>query len=811
MKRLILVLGLVMAGVCVLAQGSKTDVIDPIRSRGQQHRNRYGKDRDQHVIGHVVSKGEHLPFASVAVKGTAIGTATDETGHYRLMSLPEGKLTIRVQSVGYRPSEKEITIERGKTKELNFELAEDILGLEEVVVTGDRNEKNRRESSVIVNTITPKLFNMTNAVTLSDGLNFSPGVRMENDCQNCGFNQVRMNGMEGPYSQILINGRPVFSGLAGVYGLELIPSNMLERIEIVRGGGSALYGSNAIAGTINLILRDPIRNTYEFGLTEGFSGVGTTGSGSPSRDLSINGNSSVVSDDHKTGMAIYGFYRDRQPFDANGDGFSELTRIKNTTFGSRFFHRFGMRSKLSADFFNIKEERRGGDRFDYPPHESNMTEEVTHDITTGALTFDLFTRETDLLSVFFSGQHVHRDSYYGANMSLKDYGKTRGFTYSLGTQYHAYLGKSELTIGLENREEWLKDKKLGYADWEHAVVSDGEVVEVPHTENTIVADQKSNTIGTFAQYGIDLEKLGISIGARFDHYAITDKESQSLKKTGNVFSPRITLKYNVVNDFQARASYSQGYRAPQIFDEDLHIETSGSRQVIHQNDPSLKQETSHSFMASVDYNRQLGKIFLGFLAEGFYTRLNDAFANEYGIPDENGVVAYTRTNADGGAAVRGVNMELNLNTGGHFSLKSGFTIQCSRYEEAQEFSEKKFFRTPGNYGYLTLDFKPVRCLGISPTANYTGTMLIPYFGNQLSNPEAGDLRESDPFLDLGLKLRYDIRLNGATLQAFGGMKNVFNSWQDDFDKGIDRDPGYVYGPALPRTIYVGVRIGNMLN
>ena len=811
MKRFILVLGLVIAVVCTLAQGSKTDVIDQIGSKGQQHRNRYGKNRDQHVIGHVVSKGEHLPFASVAVKGTAIGAATDETGHYRLMSLPEGKLTIRVQSVGYRPSEKEITIERGKTKELNFELAEDVLGLEEVVVTGDRNEKNRRESSVIVNTITPKLFNMTNAVTLSDGLNFSPGVRMENNCQNCGFNQVRMNGMEGPYSQILINGRPVFSGLAGVYGLELIPSNMLERIEIVRGGGSALYGSNAIAGTINLILRDPIRNTYEFGLTEGFSGVGITGSGNPSRDLSINGNSSVVSDDHKTGMAIYGFYRDRQPFDANGDDFSELTRIKNTTFGSRFFHRFGMRSKLSADFFNIKEERRGGDRFDYPPHESNVTEGVTHDITTGALTFDLFTRETDLLSVFFSGQQVHRDSYYGANMSLKDYGKTRGFTYSLGTQYHAYLGKSELTIGLENREEWLKDKKLGYADWEHAVVFDGEVVEVPHTENTIVADQKSNTIGTFAQYGIDLEKLGISIGARFDHYAITDKESQSLRKTGNVFSPRITLKYNVVNDFQTRVSYSQGYRAPQIFDEDLHIETSGSRQVIHQNDPSLKQETSHSFMASVDYNRQLGKIFLGFLAEGFYTRLNDAFANEYGIPDENGVVAYTRTNADGGAAVRGVNMELNLNTGGHFSLKSGFTIQCSRYEEAQEFSEKKFFRTPGNYGYLTLDFKPVRCLGISPTANYTGTMLIPYFGNQLSNPEAGGLRESDPFLDMGLKLRYDIRLNGATLQVFGGMKNVFNSWQDDFDKGIDRDPGYVYGPALPRTIYVGVRIGNMLN
>jgi len=104
------------------------------------------------------------------------------------------------------------------------------LGLEEVVITGDRNETNRTESATIVNTITPKLFAITQSVTLSEGLNFCPGLRMENNCQNCGFSQVRMNGMAGPYSQILINSRPIFSGLAGVYGLELIPSSMIERV-----------------------------------------------------------------------------------------------------------------------------------------------------------------------------------------------------------------------------------------------------------------------------------------------------------------------------------------------------------------------------------------------------------------------------------------------------------------------------------------------------------------------------------------------------------------------------------------------------
>ncbi len=766
---------------------------------------------DANIVGHVVSGGQHLPFVSVSLAGTTIGTTTDETGHYRLINMPEGTFTIKVQSVGYKPKEQSVSTKKRETIEVNFNLEEDILGLEEVVVTGDRNEKKRQDASVIVNTISPKLFTTINSATLSEGLNFSPGVRMEDNCQNCGFSQVRMNGMEGPYSQILINGRAIFSGLAGVYGLELIPSNMLERIEVVRGGGSALYGSNAIAGTINLILRDPIRNSYEFGTNGNLTGIGLKNAGDPKGDYSVNANASVVSEDNRTGMAIYGFFRDRQPFDANNDGFSELPKIKNTTFGTRLFHRFGIRNKLTADFFNIKEDRRGGDKFNLPVHESGIAEAVNHDITTGALTFDQFVRTSDKWSVYLSGQQVLRDSYYGANQSLKDYGKTKGFTYVLGTQYNMHFDRSNLSIGMENREEWLNDKKLGYPDFENATIVDGVIVTIPHTDDTMVADQKSSIFGVFGQYEMNFGKLDVSLGGRFDHYEITDKSEDGAGKTGNIFSPRVTLKYGLFDHLQSRLSYSQGYRAPQVFDEDLHIETSGSRQVIHQNDPNLKQETSHSFMASLDFDKQFGHTIIDFLAEGFYTRLNDAFVNEYGTPDENGVVVYTRTNADGGAIVKGVNFELNVVPNKSLTFKSGFTFQSSRYEDAQEFDEKRFFRTPDNYGFLTIDWEPVSNLGISSSANYIGKMLVPYFGPQLASPEDGELRKSASFFDLGAKIRYNIKLNGATLQVFGGMKNIFNSYQKDFDKGIDRDPGYVYGPSQPRTIYFGIKIGNMLN
>ncbi|MBI9055804.1 MAG: TonB-dependent receptor [Bacteroidales bacterium] len=765
---------------------------------------------DANIVGHVVSNGEHIPFATVSVKGTTVGISTDETGHYQLINLPEGNHIIIAQSLGYKPQKKEIISKAGETKELNFELEQDVLGLEEVVITGDRNATNRIGSSTIVNTITPKLFATTQSVTLSEGLNFCPGLRMENNCQNCGFSQIRMNGMEGPYSQILINSRPIFSGLAGVYGLELIPSSMIERVEVVRGGGSALYGSNAIAGTINLILKDPINNSYEFGVNTGLIGVGLDNSGNPAQDYSVNFNTSLVSADHKTGMALYGFYRDREPFDANNDDFSEIALLKNTTIGTRLYHRFGARSKLTADFFNIKEDRRGGDKFDYSVHEANIAEALKHNLTTGALTYEHFFRENDLFSIYISGQRVNRDSYYGAKKSLSDYGNTKDFSYTIGTQYNAKFGISNLVIGIENGGAWLKDKKLGCADIDNAIIVNDTIISVPHTDNITVANQTTNTSGLFAQYEINWNKLKVSVGARFDHYNVEDKENSGSDKSGNVLSPRLTFKYDIKKYLQARVSYSQGYRAPQLFDEDLHIAISGSRKIIHKNSTDLKQEISHSYMASLDFNKKLGDVHIGLLLEGFYTQLNDAFANEYSEPDENGTVIYTRVNTDEGAKVQGVNIELNVVPTNKFSVKAGFTLQNSKYEQAQEFNEKKFFRTPEDYGYLTLDWQVSKRWGISSTSNYTGKMFVPYFGLQIPNPDDGKLSETESFFDLGLKVRYNIKLNGATLQLFTGAKNIFNSYQSDFDTGVDRDPGYVYGPMNPRTIYFGLKIGNFL-
>ncbi|MBR8726542.1 TonB-dependent receptor [Bacteroides pyogenes] len=193
---------------------------------------------DANIIGHVieVSTGDHVPGVSIFLKGTTIGTVSDNTGHFRLMDLPLGKKTVVMKAVGYKTKEQEVVLKKGVTIELNFNLEEDVAALDAVVVSANRNETTRRLAPTLVNVIDTKMFACANANNLAQGIVFQPGVRVENNCQNCGFNQVRINGMDGRYTQILIDSRPIMSALAGVYGLEQIPTNMIE--DRTRGSGA---------------------------------------------------------------------------------------------------------------------------------------------------------------------------------------------------------------------------------------------------------------------------------------------------------------------------------------------------------------------------------------------------------------------------------------------------------------------------------------------------------------------------------------------------------------------------------------------
>jgi outer membrane receptor for ferrienterochelin and colicins len=215
-------------------------------------------------------------------------------------------------------------------------------------------------------------------------------------------------------------------------------------------------------------------------------------------------------------------------------------------------------------------------------------------------------------------------------------------------------------------------------------------------------------------------------------------------------------------------------------------------------------------MFSLDFSKEYKKSAFTVLLEGFYTQLENAFVNEYGDIDENGIIIYTRVNSEEVSVIQGINMEFNYAPNYDISFTGGFTVQKSVYGDLQEFDSKRFFRTPSDYGYFVFDWDASKKLSISATANYTGKMLVPYFGPTLDNPEDGELRETERFYDFGAKVSYKIKLKSSTMQIYAGVKNIFNSYQNDFDSGIERDPGYVYGPINPRTIYIGLKFGNML-
>ena len=280
------------------------------------------------ITGKVTSSDLPLEAVSIQLENKTIKkwTTTDRNGQYTL-SLPAGEYRLKVQSLGYKPHNDKITIVADETVQLPINLKEDVLGIDEVVITATKTKENRKDAPVLVSVTGTKELATAKAHTLVEGLVFQPGLRTEVNCQNCGTTQVRINGLDGPYSQILIDGRPIFGSLNGVYGLDQIPANMIERIEVIRGGGSALFGSNAIAGTINVITKNPIKN-------EAQAGVVSSLIAGKAADVVSSLNGSLISDNYTRGISFHALHRARQSYDANGDDFTEITRLRNLNVGA---------------------------------------------------------------------------------------------------------------------------------------------------------------------------------------------------------------------------------------------------------------------------------------------------------------------------------------------------------------------------------------------------------------------------------------------------------------------------------------------
>ena len=745
------------------------------------------------VSGVVKVNGEKAEFAQVQIESTILGATCNYEGQFLIKKIPFGTYYITASYIGYTKLRQEFTLSEDQAEvELDFELTQQTMQLEDVVVTGTKTPKRITNSPVIVNVISSETLDNVQACNLSEGLKFQPGLRVETDCQTCNYTQLRMNGLAGGYSQILINGRPIFSPLTGLYGLEQLPTNMIERIEVVRGGGSSLYGSSAIGGTVNVITKVPKTNSYEFNYTyQNIDGQ--------THDNTVSGNATLVSKNKNSGVSFFMNHRERGFYDANGDNFSEIPLIKNTSIGTNMFFLPKENQKLELSVSHINEYRFGGEMIlDKPAYLTQQSEERTHNVWMASGDYQInFNKDKSSFITYVALQNTKRNHYTGIQpdqgtpeydefVKNPPYGISDVSTYNVGVQVNHQVdnflkGKNVFTLGTE-------------------YVYDNVFDEIP-TYNYLI-DQTTQDFGTFLQSDWEIiPQLTLLSGVRMDKHNLLEKV---------LFSPRASLLYKLKTTTQFRVSYGTGFRAPQAFDTDLHIAFAGGGISRVSLSPDLKQEKSQSISASVNFDKAVEKWIAGFTIDGFYNRLNDAFYLNPVGQDAFGE-QFVKQNGSG-ATVKGVTLELRMNYNKKVQLESGFTIQDSRFDDAVEYIDgiagiKEFTRTPTNYGYAIATITPIKNFNATINYLYTGRMKVPHFAGAINN-DVDEIENTKAFSELGAKVGYTIPIKalGNKIEIYGGVKNIFNAYQSNFDEGKDRDSNYVFGPAQPRTYFVGLKI-----
>lgn len=708
---------------------------------------------------------EPLAGARVSVQPGDVKTVSDADGRYCFAELAPAAYQVVAEYGGFSQlGVVDVTVEGGSWS-LDLMVKANIR--EQVVVTATRTRKGLDEVAVRTQLITKDFMDATGARTLADAVEYTTGLRVESNCQNCNFSQIRLLGLEGPYTEILVDGQPVISSLAQVYGIEQIPARMIDRIEVVKGGGSALYGPGAVGGVVNVIPREAAR-----------SGGGVSGSvDMMGGQASVLGNGSYdwVSAGGRTVLTTFGQLDRVRAHDVDGDGFTEVSQRDLGAFGLRFGQRLlDDDARLAVDLNRIHEYRRGGDRLDLPPDQAFVAEQLDstrygvgaswlHAPNNGAFDY----------TVTASMSHMTRDSYYGTFMDPNAFGDTRSVLGVADAQLNHYLGGGHvLSWGGQLSAESIADNQPAYGRF---------------------IDESSRNLGLFVQHDWAFASgFQVLLGARADKHTAIDRV---------IVSPRAALMYSPMENLDFRASVATGFRAPEVFDEDLHLSAAGGSPHLIFLSPELREERSHNLMLGGEWKPTLGPGQGLLEVNGFYTRLADLFHNIEHDDPATGAFEFLKVNL-GGARVYGVETNVGWGIGEELILQGGVVVQRARFDEPDpDWGSRAFFRTPDVYGNFSATWNN----GIADLfvgALYTGPMKAPHYAGFI----AEDRLETTPsFVTLDLYVSRTVRWSGRPVVITLGARNLTDAYQGDLDRGPLRDASYVYGPRFPRTLKLGFR------
>lgn len=736
------------------------------------------------IEGIVLANQKPLEAATVALKGTRFGLTTDSTGAYRLTNIPAGNYQLNVSMIGYETFRRNVTLSAGQVININAVLHESPNNLNEVVITGTLKEVSKLESPVPVEIYTPKFFQKNPTPSLYDALQTVNGVRPQLNCNVCNTGDIHINGLEGPYTMVLIDGMPIVSALSTVYGLSGIPNSLVERIEVVKGPASTLYGSEAVAGLINIITKIPQKAPLVT------ADVFATSWQEFNADLGVK----IRAGEKVSSLLGLNYYNYQNPLDKNGDGFTDVTlQHRISVFNKwQFNRREGRMASLAGRYYY--EDRWGG----------QTSWERRWRGSDSVYGESIFTSRVELIGLYqlpvpekitfqFSVNNHHQNSYYGFVPFMAD----QRIMFGQFLWDKTFKNKVNLLVGTPFRYTYYDDN-----------------TSATQSADTLRPINKPDRIwlpGIFAQAELNpTEQHKLLLGLRYDYNSLH----------GHILTPRLSHKWTVTPTNILRLNIGTGYRVANLFTED-HAALTGARQVIIREE--LKPE--QSWNVNLNYNKRviLPNGFLGFDATLFYTRFSNRILPDYDT-NPNQIIY---DNLRGYAISKG--FSLNVDASFTFPLKvlAGVTLMDVYQVEPNANGinvRSRQILTERSTGTWSISYDFGRGFSTDYTGNFYGPMRLPRLSENDPRPAYSPIWSLQ---NIQLTKRFD---NG--IEIYGGVKNLLNYTPpansiarsfDPFDKQVTFgpdgqvvatpnnpyrltfDPNYVYAPNQGIRTFLGIR------
>ena len=672
------------------------------------------------LTGKISDRLENLSYANIYIQNTKFGTSSNDEGYYQIKNIPSGTYKIVVSSIGYNTKTIEITFNKDEKIIQNFSLVSDN-SLDEIVVSGNLKPVSKSASSVPVDVYSKSFFKKNPTPSIFESLQNVNGVRPQLNCNVCNTGDIHINGLEGPYTFVLIDGMPIVSGLSTVYGLTGIPQALIQRVEVVKGPASTLFGSEAVGGIINIITKKPSNSPMLFvdSFSSSWEEINT--------DIGFKYNASKKIQ----GLLGINYFNYQNIIDNNNDNFTDLTLQNRISIFNKLNIERSNNKLFTIAFRYVYEDRWGGETnwnksfrgTDLVYGESIYTSRWE---TFG--TYELPTTENIRLQ--FSANGHHQDSFYGTDSYKAD----QLIAFGQLVYNKKIKKKHDLLFGIAYRYTTYDDNTFATSESD-GVTNKPSIIHLP---------------GVFIQDEMNLtNQHKLLIGARYDYNSLH----------GTIFSPRVNYKWNSKNNKNIlRFSVGNGFRVANIFTED-HAALSGAREVVFEGE--LSPETSWN--ANVNYVKKISinNTLVSLDASGFYTHFNNRILPDYET-DPNKIIY---ANLNGFSVSKGVSLNSDISFPLGLTMNIGATLMDVSIHENN--IKKRQLLTESFSGVWSISYKIKKNrIKIDYTGNVYGPMKLPLLSEL--DPRKG---ESPWFSIQNIQVTKNI---GASWEMYGGIKNILN-------------------------------------